>query len=494
MANPPEKATNYTLIITAFLNAGLSAVGKKYVWGGNNLNLGVDCSGLVSQAMAAAGYKVPRTAAELGRYALPLGTDMKVARAGDLVFWDRTSSKDRVPGADHVGIYLGGGMVLEASSGQKRVVIRKLWGSYRFGRIIGAKPGGTPQKVKLGDSGYKWSAGTGVVGPASQGNKTVVSPAPLDGFENSTDPYGAAAAFLDGAPPHLRSGASEQEIVDFILENYGMAARAFLSIPELRKALIDAAKAGAVGDRGLEYVYKTKWWQQRTEAQRAWDVLWKADPAEAKDRLAKRKAALSGLWETFGVDESMDLVAWDFERLGLNEQQLNIRIAESLKKESERTGLDRGTQGAVEADDLMRIARQDYLTQISRNDAEKWIIKAIRTGTDVEEQFRNYMASVSSQRFGVDPTSGVTPGDVLAPVRNVIAENLEINPEAIDLLDPQYNEVLQTETKDGTFRPMTAAEAMKWARSQEKFKGTAKAEEVTSNLAEMLAKTFGKVG
>lgn len=494
MAVPPERSVNYTMAITAMLNAGLSAVGKKYIWGGNNLSLGVDCSGLVAQAMAAAGYKVPRTAADQGRYALPLGNDPKVARAGDLVFWDKASSRDRVPGADHVGIYLGNGMVLEASSSQKRIVIRKLWGNFRFGRIIGAKPQGTPQKVKLGNSGYRWNISTGVVGPASQGNKTVVSPPPLDGFEQSTDPYQAAAAFLDAGPPRLRSGATEQEIVDFILENYGMAARAFLSIPELRKALIDAAKAGAVGDRGLEYVYKTKWWQQRSEAERSWDVLWKADPKEARDRLAKRKAALAGLWETFGIDESMDLVAWDFERLGLNEAQLNIRIAESLQQEAARTGLDSGTKGAAEATDLMRIARQEYLTQISRNDAEKWIIKAIRTGTDVEEQFRSYLASVSSQRFGVDPTSGITPGDLLAPVRSVIAENLELSPDAIDLLDPKYAEVLQTETKDGTFRPMTAAEAMKWARSQESFKGTTKAEQVTSNLAEMLAKTFGKVG
>jgi hypothetical protein len=142
----------------------------------------------------------------------------------------------------------------------------------------------------------------------------------------------------------------------------------------------------------------------------------------------------------------------------------------------------------------MRIARAEYLTPIDRNTAERWIIKAVRTGSDVEEQFRAYMASVSSSRFGVDATAGITPADVLAPVRQAIAENLELNPEAVDLLDPDFNEVMQIETKDGTFRPMTAAEASTWARSQEAFKGTKTAEQAASGLAERLGQTFGKVG
>jgi hypothetical protein len=88
----------------------------------------------------------------------------------------------------------------------------------------------------------------------------------------------------------------------------------------------------------------------------------------------------------------------------------------------------------------------------------------------------------------------VAPADVMSPIKMSVAENLEIAPETVDLLDPRFAELLQVRTENGTYRPMTSAEATRWARSQEQFKGTKKAEEASSGLAEALAKTFGKVG
>lgn len=117
----------------AVIDAAMQALGVKYQWGGNSLRRGVDCSGLVQQAFLAAGMHVPRTAAAQQAAAKKIRGD--AARAGDLVFWNVAGSRDRVPGADHVGIYLGNGYVLEASSGQGRVVVRPLWGNYHFGRI-----------------------------------------------------------------------------------------------------------------------------------------------------------------------------------------------------------------------------------------------------------------------------------------------------------------------------------------------------------------------
>lgn len=115
------------------VKTAMSALGTKYVWGGNSLKNGVDCSGLIAAAYAANGKQIPRTAAAQQKAAKRVAG--KDAQPGDLVFWEVAGSKDRVPGADHVGIYLGDGMVLEASSSQGKVVVRKLWGNYQFGRI-----------------------------------------------------------------------------------------------------------------------------------------------------------------------------------------------------------------------------------------------------------------------------------------------------------------------------------------------------------------------
>jgi hypothetical protein len=305
---------------------------------------------------------------------------------------------------------------------------------------------------------------------------------------------GGGPGVADAGPPRLASNASEAEIIKFITDNYGVLAVALLKEPELRRALIDAARAGAEGDRFEEYIHKTNWWKKRNAAQRQWDMLGMQDPAEQKDRLKKRLAALKPVWEQYGLDGDINKIALDMERLGLNEAQLQASIADQLAKESATRGLDRGTEGATSADELMRIARQEYLTPIDRQTAERWVIKAIRTGTDIEESFRTYLAGIAAPRFGLDPTAGIAPADVMAPLKSAVAENLELNPEAIDLLDPAYSALLQVETEQGGFRPMTANEATKWARSQEQFKGTRVAEEATTNLVEALGKAFGKVG
>lgn len=303
----------------------------------------------------------------------------------------------------------------------------------------------------------------------------------------------AVGQVADPGPATLPKNATEAQIIKFINDNYGTAARAMLGDPELRKALISAAQAGAEGERFMEYIKRTKWWKSRSEAMRTWDMLGMSDPKEQKDRLEKRKATLKPLFEQLGLDGDVGLMALAVERLGLNQEQLNASAASMLTTESKATGLDEGTLADLSADGLMRIARMEYLTPIDRQTAERWAIKGVRLGAEMEDQFRAYMSNIASARFGIDPNAGIAPADVMSPVKMAIAESLEINPEAIDLLSEDYNEVLQVETKEGTYRPMTAAEATVWARSKEQFKGTKTAEQATASLVESLGKTFGKV-
>ncbi len=121
------------------IRAAQQALGTPYRWGGSQFGRGVDCSGFVQTAFRMAGMVLPRTAAQQSAIASPV--DSRDAQPGDLVFWDIAGANDRVPGADHVGIYLGGGMTIEASQSNGRVVIRKLWGHYRFRRVT-ARPHG----------------------------------------------------------------------------------------------------------------------------------------------------------------------------------------------------------------------------------------------------------------------------------------------------------------------------------------------------------------
>lgn len=102
-------------------------LGKKYVWAANGPKT-FDCSGFTCYVSKKNGVRLPRTSvkqAEVGK---------KVTRvqlkAGDLIFFD--TSKDRKGIVNHVGIYIGGGNFIHASSGANKVVISSLnQGFYR---------------------------------------------------------------------------------------------------------------------------------------------------------------------------------------------------------------------------------------------------------------------------------------------------------------------------------------------------------------------------
>lgn len=85
-------------------------LGTPYVWGGTDPATGLDCSGLVQQVYQNLGIDLPRVSNQQATSGRPVAS-MAEARPGDLIAWDRSARND---GADHIAIYLGGGMMIEA--------------------------------------------------------------------------------------------------------------------------------------------------------------------------------------------------------------------------------------------------------------------------------------------------------------------------------------------------------------------------------------------
>ncbi|MFF7354447.1 MULTISPECIES: C40 family peptidase [Streptomyces] len=84
----------------AFATAQL---GKPYVWGAEGPKA-YDCSGLTSQAWAAAGHPIPRTSQEQWKQLKHV--DVKDMRPGDLVIY--------FDDASHVALYIGDGAIIQA--------------------------------------------------------------------------------------------------------------------------------------------------------------------------------------------------------------------------------------------------------------------------------------------------------------------------------------------------------------------------------------------
>ncbi|MDK2968634.1 MULTISPECIES: C40 family peptidase [Lacrimispora] len=98
-----SKSSGGTVQGRAVADYGLQFVGNPYVFGGTSLTNGTDCSGFVQSVYRHFGYSLPRSSSEQRS----AGTEVSYsdAQPGDLICY-----------AGHIGIYIGNGQIVHASS------------------------------------------------------------------------------------------------------------------------------------------------------------------------------------------------------------------------------------------------------------------------------------------------------------------------------------------------------------------------------------------
>ena len=92
-------------------------VGAKYVHGGESPARGFDCSGLVRYLVAALHIVVPRTAARQAFAGIEVPKDTSQMLPGDLVTFGRGRGA-----VSHIGIYVGNGRIVHASTKAGEVI------------------------------------------------------------------------------------------------------------------------------------------------------------------------------------------------------------------------------------------------------------------------------------------------------------------------------------------------------------------------------------
>ena len=147
-----KKATTKVIVgksskVNQILDAAKSKLGCKYVLGAKGPNK-FDCSGLVYWSIkqvdpglakhfyTSAGYQY--------KYCKEKGyiVSAKEARKGDLVFWQQPNCHcgKKYNEIHHVGFYLGNGMILDASSANRKVLQRRIFSSANYKVYAYARP------------------------------------------------------------------------------------------------------------------------------------------------------------------------------------------------------------------------------------------------------------------------------------------------------------------------------------------------------------------
>ena len=108
----------FTSLSESLVTMARAQLGSRYVLGGTTPDGGFDCSGLVRYVMAALEVKLPRTAAQQARIGSEVSRDPNRLRPGDLLTFGRRGKS----GVSHIGIYVGQGRYVHASSVAGRVI------------------------------------------------------------------------------------------------------------------------------------------------------------------------------------------------------------------------------------------------------------------------------------------------------------------------------------------------------------------------------------
>ncbi len=106
-------------------------LGINYIFGGET-SRGMDCSAFVQKVYAMAGIQLPRTARYQAEYGLYVSREN--LQPGDLLFFQTYA---KFP--SHVGIYIGEGKMIHASSGSKRIIISDIDKDFYLRHFLFAK-------------------------------------------------------------------------------------------------------------------------------------------------------------------------------------------------------------------------------------------------------------------------------------------------------------------------------------------------------------------
>jgi hypothetical protein len=411
-------------------------LGTPYVWGGNSLTSGVDCSGLVQQVFKHFGINLPRvTYDQIGQgQAVP----MNKLQPGDLLFFHTESSNQ----ADHVGIYIGNGKFIEAPRPGKSVQISDLKSGYYADTFLGAR------RI------------AGVQGGGVTGSGDVATEAQLNPEELAAE-YGWTYSFLN-------------------------------SVPDLKKLFSEYVSQNWTQDKFTAELKNTNWWKTNSDTMREVQAQKATDPATWAANLAASKIQVQQLAAEMGAiipPNKLSMIAEQALSLNMDEGHLRNVLGGYINFTSNKTL--NGEAGQYENS----IKQYAYTQGVSLDDQTiKNQAALIGRRLATEQDFKNQImqqAISAYPAYKAQLEGGQTMMDVANPYIQVMAQTLEMNPKSISLQDPMIKQALNGVNADGKPTGMDQTTFLSRLKSDPRWNATQAAQNQVMNVGRTVLQQMG---
>lgn len=424
----------------ALIDLAKTQLGVKYVWGGTAWGKGMDCSGFIQQLYAKQGVKLPRVTYD--QWNVGKAVSMKGLRPGDLVFFDTNHS---VPGPDHIGMYIGGGQMIEAPRPGKGIQITNITSGYYADRFMGGR------RID-----GVWAEGQSPV-DFSDPKKTMSS-------EELASSYGYNYAFLKGNP-------------------------------ELKGLFEEAVKNTWSEAKFQAEVRDTKWFKTNSDTMRKADVTRKTDPATWSAMVDAETVKIRQLAAEVGAaipESRMKKVVETALRTGQDEDSLRNTLGQYVQFTKDGTlggeaGMHEFTMKQYAA--KMGISLSD---QTIKNQAQR-VVRKIATTQDYESLVREHAKSMYPS-YADQIDAGLTVEDIASPYKQMMAQVLELPDTGIELTDPLIKYALNGLNAEGKPAGLTLTAFNDKLRSDPRWAKTDQARNSAIDNSAKVLRDMGMLG
>lgn len=290
--------------------------------------------------------------------------------------------------------------------------------------------------------------------------------------------------------------AVNADIVKKVKENYP-ALVPLLKIPEVANLLIKAVSPPFLSPGAFQsQLMATKWFRSQSESMRTFWIESQTDPGTTRQKANSYRLALATAAQQYGINLTNAQINW-LTMIGLQRnwepggQEQLFQFAKLLQ-----SGAAKPASGArrTNARAAQKMARGDFFYNMSNTSAAIWgdrIARGTATMDDVRTAVADKVARLYPQ-FETGLRQGSSMRELTDGHRQIIAEELELDPERIDFSQGRWAGVLSTKGSDGKIRPMTDYEVRRYARQDKRWWATTHGKQTDAEWSRNLLRMMGQ--